>query len=147
MVALNSLDFTNFISHPLMKPPTLVLGNAERAMTFLKEGTEIDPQQGSVTFYSMVNNQKYKLCLQRGTSGDRRATVTAQAVEASDSNSADDDDVAQVATDFFNSLVFELDGTFLRFRDMMIIDKGDAPNVMISLSIVVHKFPSSKLAF
>jgi hypothetical protein len=76
--------------------------------------------------------------------------VTAHSMTTTSSSGAvvyDDEQVAQVVTNDFNTLVFELDGTFLCFRDMMIIHKGDAPNVMISLSIVVHKFPSSKLAF
>ena len=148
MVALNSLDFTNFITHPLMKPPGLVLDQTERPIQFLKEGTEIDPQQGIVTFYGMVGDRKYKLCLQRGTSADRLAIVTAESLDSDeDIDSEIEDKVAQVVSDFFNNLVFELDGTFLCFLDMMIIDKGESPNVMISLSIVVHKFPSSKLAF
>jgi hypothetical protein len=50
-------------------------------------------------------------------------------------------------SDFFNEMIFELDGTFLTFRDMMVTGKGGDPSVMLALQITVKKFPSPGLAF
>ena len=55
--------------------------------------------------------------------------------------------LADVTSSFFNEMVFELDGTFLSFRDMMITGKGKDPSVMLALSIMVKKFPSAGLEF
>jgi hypothetical protein len=52
-----------------------------------------------------------------------------------------------VVSKVFNEMVFELDGTYLSFRDMMLTPKGKEPSVMLSLSILVKKFPSPGLQF
>ena len=44
-------------------------------------------------------------------------------------------------------MVFELDGTYLSFRDMMVTDKGEAPSVMLALNIKVRKLPSPGIDF
>ena len=53
----------------------------------------------------------------------------------------------KVTSKFFNEMVFELDGTFLSFGDMMMTNKGKEPSVMLALSILVRKFPSPGLEF
>lgn len=44
-------------------------------------------------------------------------------------------------------MVFELDGTYLTFGDMMLTDKGKEDIIMLSLGITVKKFPSPGLDF
>ena len=53
-----------------------------------------------------------------------------------------------VITDFFNNLVFELDGTYLSFQDMKVHKTKDQQSqILISLGITVRKFPSPGVAF
>jgi len=148
MVALNSIDFANFITHPLMKPPSSINGSA---ITFLKEGAQIDVKAGAVTFYAKHNGAQWKCALQRSQVEGRRATIQVTPMEPIVDETSDvlASQISQVLSNFFNEMVFELDGTFLSFRDMMVTDnKGNAPpSVTLALNIVVHKFPSRSLAF
>eukprot|EP00540_Astrosyne_radiata_P005375 CAMPEP_0116825082 /NCGR_PEP_ID=MMETSP0418-20121206/1761_1 /TAXON_ID=1158023 /ORGANISM="Astrosyne radiata, Strain 13vi08-1A" /LENGTH=275 /DNA_ID=CAMNT_0004453537 /DNA_START=179 /DNA_END=1006 /DNA_ORIENTATION=- len=155
MVALNGNDFANFITHPLMKPPCLpvVDGNCkvgEPGIAFIKDNVHIDAETGTVTFYGKYLGQTWQLSLQRG-SVQQRALVTVKPHEPSPSSSQDLESIAQLLTkcvsDFFNEMVFELDGTFLTFKDMMTTDKGPEPTLMLALNISVRKFPSPGLAF
>jgi len=140
MVALNSVDFGNFITHPLMKPPGL-LGQSSEPLTFLKDCVQIDPVSGAVTFYGTYLEEKWEFVLRRGK-GDQKAII--QANGSDDSCAAD---LRQVLETFFNKMVFELDGTFLSFKDLMVTDKGRSPSVMLALDIKVKKFPSPGLEF
>ena len=49
----------------------------------------------------------------------------------------------------FNEMVFELDGTFLSFKDMMVTPPamGSSPSVMLALNIRVVTFPSPGVDF
>lgn len=148
MIALNSVDFANFITHPRMKPPALANGNS-KAIEFLKDGATIDAKTGTVTFFGTYLDEKWKLSLTRGDEQQKAAvTVSPQG------NSIDAEDLESVSAEltsaisrFFNELVFELDGTFLKFNDMMITAKGASPSVMLQLQITVHKFPAQGAAF
>lgn len=155
MVALNSLDFGNFITHPLMKPPGLpeiagVGDGKEATLVFKKEGLSIDASQGAVIFYGTYLKENWRFELRRGTNG-QQADIIVSPVNAISDCAFDSSSIAagltQVTSRFFNEMVFELDGTFLSFRDMMVTDKGKEPSVMLSLSILVRKFPSPGLEF
>lgn len=149
MVALNSVDFGNFITHPLMKPPGLVNGDANTnngGLEFLKDGASIDAKTGTVTFFGKYDGATYKCTLARGNKGDaQKAVVTVESQTAEHQSTAQQ--LTSVISDFFNEMVFELDGTFLTFRDMMVTAKGGEPSVMLALHITVKKFPSPGLAF
>jgi hypothetical protein len=146
MVALNSEDFGNFITHPLMKPPTAINGDTS-SIDFINEGTHVDPVTASVVFFANYAGTRWKCVLQRSQMA-RRAAVS---VSTTEEEVADQDSVAnklaEVLDRFFNELVFNLDGTFLSFRDMMVTDKGEAPSVMLALNIKVKKLPSPGLDF
>lgn len=156
MVALSAADFGNFITHPLMVPPSpprvdginaAAVGNLE----FLKDDVRIDISEGKVMFYGTFAGATWEFSLQRSPSG-QRALVTASLAEGQErSSDVDYHQVAQALTDstshFFNEMVFELDGTFLSFNDMMLTGKGKEPTVMLSLMITVRKFPSPGLEF
>lgn len=135
MVALNAQDFGHFITHPLVKAP-------QGDLKFIREGTSIDAVSGAVTFYVHKASQPFRCVLQRSEDEQRRAFLQ---VQGDDETTAFE--IAQSLSNFFNDLVFELDGTFLSFRDMMVTGKGEAPSVMLALSIKVHKFPSAGLQF
>lgn len=148
MVALNSEDFGNFITHPLMKPPSRLPGDVK--LQFVREGATVDAEAGSVVFYAVTNGDKRWKCeLYRGSADGSRALVKVSFegdyIAAEIKKMARN--IEDVLTAFFNNMVFELDGTFLTFRDMMITDKGDSPSIMLALNILVRKFPSRGLAF
>ena len=151
MIALSSQDFGNFITHPLLRPPALTQssssGNDGAQLTFLKDGSRVNPKDGSVTFFASYMGSKYECRLSRASSGESNAVITLQSVEKSEDANKITAELGETLTDFFNKMTFELDGTFLSFRDMMVTDKGREPNVMLSLNIKVKKFPSPGLDF
>ena len=150
MVALNSVDFGNFITHPLMRPPGLPDNDSSSKLEFLKDGVHLDATKGTVMFFGTYLDSKWIFTLKRGDGG-KKAMITVQAAESSRSGDFDVESVAkgltEVTSKFFNEMVFELDGTFLSFGDMMLTAKGKDPSVMLSLSILVRKFPSPGLEF
>jgi hypothetical protein len=156
MVALTSADFGNFITHPLMRSPVAPtiagLDETERRLQFLKENVLIEPKQGTVTFWGTFAGATWKFTLQRAPS-EKKALVQASPLKANEiaKDEVDIDSLAAALTkstsQFFNEMVFELDGTFLSFNDMMLTEKGMEPSVMLSLTILVRKFPSSGLEF
>ena len=142
MIGMTADDFGSFISHPLMKPPTDLPG-----MKFASEGVTIDPGTGTVAFDFRFREERWRCHLRRGTDNGRKAIVE---VSSADGTERGDDlaaGLSRTMTDFFNELVFELDGTFLSFRDLMVTDRGGGATVMLSLSITVKKFPSPGMAF
>lgn len=145
MVALNGADFGTFLVHPLMKqnPPGLVDGGSR--VEFLKEGTSINPRSGTVTFFGKFEEETYKCTLQRGTDTSQKALITVESQSAELQSTALQ--LTEAISNFFNELVFELDGTYLTFRDLMITGKGGEPCVMLAVRITVKKFPSPGLAF
>eukprot|EP00526_Cylindrotheca_closterium_P017513 CAMPEP_0113635786 /NCGR_PEP_ID=MMETSP0017_2-20120614/18658_1 /TAXON_ID=2856 /ORGANISM="Cylindrotheca closterium" /LENGTH=310 /DNA_ID=CAMNT_0000546589 /DNA_START=61 /DNA_END=993 /DNA_ORIENTATION=+ /assembly_acc=CAM_ASM_000147 len=153
MVALNSDDFGKFITHPLMKPPGIV-GDAsedDSRLEFMKENVSLDAKTGIVTFFGTYLGQTWQFTLQRG-SDEEKALIKASLHKSSQSDAnADWESVARQLTEitskFFNEMVFELDGTFLSFSDMMLTGKGQEPIIMLSLGILVKKFPSPGLDF
>jgi hypothetical protein len=155
MIALNAMDFGNFITHPLMKPPGLpqVEGRVDSSsnLTFLRDGVTVDPSNGAITFYGSYLDEKWLFSLRRGTNGQRAFITVKPEHSSAEISSIDLDSVAaglaEVTSTFFNEMVFELDGVFLSFRDMMLTGKGSEPSVMLSLSILVRKFPSTGLEF
>ena len=153
MVALNKIDFGNFITHPLMKPPGLA--NADRDATekleFIKEDVSINPKDGTVTFFGKYLDSTWRFTLQRGSDEGKKAVINVAPHYISNGNEIDSTAVAseltKVTSNFFNQMVFELDGTYLTFGDMMLTDKGKEDIIMLSLGITVKKFPSPGLDF
>ena len=155
MVALNAVDFGNFITHPLMKPPGLPevagMDDTSANLQFLKDGVTVDPSAGAVTFFGSYLDEKWLFELRRGNNG-QQASINVHPTSLEESAPGYDRTsiaagLAKTTSKFFNEMVFELDGTFLSFRDMMVTGKGTEPSVMLSLSILVRKFPSPGLAF
>ena len=158
LVALTAQDFGNFITHPLMKTSSSAIDSvAESSIEFYKDETIIDPITSKVIFSCAFHGVRWRCSLQRSTE-TKKATV--------DVLPADDDGVARPDNQkeltipqsltqqlsaslerFFNEMVFELDGTYLTYRDMMITDKGGIPSVMIALTIKVRKLPSPGMDF
>jgi hypothetical protein len=146
MIAFNSQDFGNFITHPLMKAPRVK--NSKSEIQFLKEDTIVDPESGTVTFYSMYGASKFACTLKRGSPAGGPAIV--EVIPLGERNVSPEDQalvISQALGSFFNDMVFELDGTFLSYKDMMVTTKGQSPSVMLALSIRVVKFPSPGVDF
>jgi hypothetical protein len=160
MVALSAIDFGNFITHPLMIPPSPPQlknnSNDNNKLLFLRENVSLDPSSGIATFYGTYGGSKWKFMLQRNTNtknGDK-ASIHASLVKEEEGSRIIQEDVdaiekalTKTTSKFFNEMDFELDGTFLSFDDMMLTEKGSEPSVMISLKIKVIKFPSPGLEF
>lgn len=186
MIALSSTDFGNFITHPLIKPPsppqelwtkTAAADNkydnindhqSDDRLIFLKEDVSVDPSSGRVTFFGTCFGVKWKFILQRAANRIQRqnsnggnVSIQATRVESVSPSSTEREAQQNVqnydaiianaltatTTKFFNEMIFELDGTFLAFDDMMVTGKGSEPSVMLSLRIKVEKFPSPGLEF
>jgi hypothetical protein len=159
MVALSAIDFGNFITHPLMQPatPPVVEGivNNKNKLEFLKDNVRIDAAIGSVTFCGMYGGMQWEFDLRRAESG-KAAMITARpsSYDYGENNLKERENLdllavalSQTTSNFFNHMVFELDGTFLSFNDMMVTNKGKEASVMLSLAITVKKFPSPGLEF
>eukprot|EP00546_Thalassionema_frauenfeldii_P009772 CAMPEP_0178916038 /NCGR_PEP_ID=MMETSP0786-20121207/12392_1 /TAXON_ID=186022 /ORGANISM="Thalassionema frauenfeldii, Strain CCMP 1798" /LENGTH=286 /DNA_ID=CAMNT_0020589279 /DNA_START=118 /DNA_END=978 /DNA_ORIENTATION=+ len=138
MVALDPVDFGNFITHPLMKN--------QQNVAFSKDDVVMDAQAGTVTFYGTFQKQQWKFILSRHPTKER-ALIR---VVSNEKNAAVDDsltaNLSQIMSDFFNEMVFELDGTFLTFRDMQLTPTKNGL-LMLKLAIKVRKFPSPGLDF
>jgi hypothetical protein len=151
MVALNEVDFGNFITHPLMRPPGVPGGEPNSKLEFLKENVSIDTTSGSVTFFGNYMDKKWRFTLERGSQEGQKAIITAVPRSASRNSNADlklvAEQLTEVTSQFFNAMVFELDGTYLSFSDMMLTGKVKEPIIMLSLGILVRKFPSPGLDF
>mmetsp|Transcript_8955 Transcript_8955/g.21838 ORF Transcript_8955/g.21838 Transcript_8955/m.21838 type:complete len:314 (+) Transcript_8955:245-1186(+) len=155
MVALSSIDFGNFITHPLMKPPSPPINgdNSNSRLVFQKENVSVEPSTGCVTFYGTYADSEYKFTLQRAPDSADKAKIEATHVESGGDHErvadigAIEKSLALTTSKFFNEMVFELDGTFLSFEDMMLTDKGRESSVMLSLRIKVKKFPSPGVEF
>eukprot|EP00568_Trieres_chinensis_P006180 CAMPEP_0183307720 /NCGR_PEP_ID=MMETSP0160_2-20130417/18947_1 /TAXON_ID=2839 ORGANISM="Odontella Sinensis, Strain Grunow 1884" /NCGR_SAMPLE_ID=MMETSP0160_2 /ASSEMBLY_ACC=CAM_ASM_000250 /LENGTH=333 /DNA_ID=CAMNT_0025471371 /DNA_START=62 /DNA_END=1063 /DNA_ORIENTATION=+ len=148
MIAMNGADFANFITHPLMRPPSLLA----EPLQFIKEGVVIDAGDGgAVTFFARHKGKQYKCFLMRDTSRTATTTAKVDVVPVESEEAGDIEQISielgEVLSDYFNQLTVELDGTFLSYRDMMVTAKGGSPSVMLALSIRVKKFPSPGLAF
>ena len=164
MVALTAEDFGNFITHPLMKPPSppsfggdspASSSSADLSLNFLKEGVIVDPSDGSVSFYGICDDKKWKFTLRRGNDTTQKALIHASLAEGHQDEGQQSEErvealakaLSETSTEFFNKMVFELDGTFLSFEDMALTAKGTEPSVLLKLSILVRKFPSPGLEF
>lgn len=160
MVALSATDFGNFITHPLMKPPSPPKTNNNESidsrLIFLRENVSVNPSLGVVIFYGTYAGSKWKFTLQRAINSSNGGNASIQASLEEESRAGNGNGVDYIAIEqalatttsiFFNEMLFELDGTFLSFEDMMLTEKGREPSVMISLRIKVKKFPSPGLEF
>jgi len=166
MVALDSRDFGNFLTHPKIRPPNISADNSK--LQFLRDDISIDPISSTVNFYALLDGEKWMCSLRRGQSNERRAVI-----EVTRTNVVDLDDgkeelenalhelqednsrnlnassfqLSSELSKFFNEIVFELDGSFLTFQDMMVTEKGASPSVILKMGIRVERFPSRNLAF
>jgi hypothetical protein len=156
LVALTAKDFGNFITHPLMKASSSFIDSgAESSIEFHKDGTTIDPTTSEVIFTCTFLGVRWRCSLQR-SSITKKATISTCPINEYDATSADNELMVKESSKqtlqeylerFFNEMVFELDGTYLTYRDMMVTDKGGIPSVMIALNIKVRKLPSPGMDF
>lgn len=156
LVALTAKDFGNFITHPLMKTSSSFIDSSgESSIEFHKDGTIIDPVTSEVIFICSFLGVRWRCSLQR-SSETKKATVHVLPMDGNEVVSDDNELTLQQSSKqtlseylerFFNEMVFELDGTYLTYRDMMVTDKGGIPSVMIALTIKVRKLPSPGMDF
>jgi len=173
MIALDATDFGNFITHPLLKAQTpCISGKQEHGFfEFLKEDVDIianpnnKEDEGLVIFYGNCLGERWRCELRRGAVNAASSNQAIIKVMPASSNSAsshslqeESRELSTLITLFFNSLVFELGGTYLSFKDLFITSSSksksndrsrEASNtqVLISLAIKVKKFPSPGTPF
>ena len=156
MVALDDQDFGNFLTHPLLEGQIPIIGNEK--FEFDKDNVSIKAEDGHVIFHGKCGGESWRCILRRTGSGERNAAIEVMHVaDVSTSTSSLEQDIgamsmelSMVMTQFFNDLVFELDGTFLSFQDLKVHlpkSKDAQPQILISLDITVRKFPSPGVAF
>ena len=149
MVSLTASDFGNFLTHPLLQPPKV----KSNKFQFSKDDVRIDPVSKEVIFHGIYDNLKWRCILVKSNEDSSAALIKVTPFELSDdeNESLRQVELALLLTstlsDFFNSLVFELDGTFLNYKDLLVTAKGESPSLLLALSITVKKFPSPGLAF
>ena len=174
MIALDTADFRNFITHPLFEAqsPSLSGKGDDGLFEFLTEGIEImssptDKDAGGVVvFYGNCLGKKWRCELRRGPGNSvpsNRAVVEVTPVSSSLYESGleheESRQLSVLISNFFNALVFELDGTYLSFKDLIIHTPSEnrktndlsahagKSHVLIALAIKVKKLPSSGTPF
>jgi len=173
MIAFNQDDFGSFLKHPLLQAQLPRLSSTqfkdndmngddkERTFEFRKDGTTINgDNEGYVIFYGECMGQCWKCKLKRSANEQNKAEIIIRhdgSLRPSSKELTDDViksleiEFSTTVTTFFNDLVFELDGTFLSFKDIKIHSpskkKDLEPRILFALDIIVKKFPSPGLAF
>ena len=177
MIAFNDSDFGNFLIHPLLLQQAPMVSKNDK-FEFVKDDVQIvksgEKEEECVIFYGNCRGQRWKCYLKRGLEnpnsvgkgGGRLADIKViyqnQLDENSTNEKLDDGEIesleaelTMIVTNFFNELVFELDGTFLSYKDLKFHTPKKASgnsdlsetNIMFALDITVRKFPSPGLAF
>mmetsp|Transcript_34689 Transcript_34689/g.80219 ORF Transcript_34689/g.80219 Transcript_34689/m.80219 type:complete len:321 (-) Transcript_34689:330-1292(-) len=147
MVAMNESDFGNFLVHPSLTGN----GGSDPPLEFEQEKVAIDREKNTVTFFGLQNNNKWMCVLRRG--GDEGATVAVTPVDMDETRLretvSDALELTKRVTDFFTTIVFELDGTYLSINDIKVSNRGKSKDsvVMLALDIMVKKFPSPNAPF
>ena len=114
-------------------------------LKFLKD-VIIDSKTSSITFSTKFLNSDWKCVLTRSTN-----EAMVQVSPSSKINNMTTEEIANttsqlstIVTKYFNSLIFDLEGTFVSYKDMALNGEGE---VILELNILVKKFPSRKLKF
>ena len=155
MVALDYRDFGNFLTHPLLEGQIPRIG--DERFEFDKKNVVIEDEHGCVVFYGTCGGESWRCVLTKAVeNGGRNAAIEVTHIASNSDVDVDVDvdiaamsmELTMVITDFFNNLVFELDGTYLSFQDMKVHKTKDQQSqILISLGITVRKFPSPGVAF
>ena len=151
----------------------------EMKFVFLKDDIKIQNDsngEGYVTFYGQCMGQRWKCILKRGANNKAAGgggtvnnsadiKIVHEKEEGESTTSLSEGDIqslemelTMIVTSFFNDLVFELDGTFLAYKDLKFHTpkkkqsssdntSEEETNVLFALDITVKKFPSPGLAF
>lgn len=171
MIALNPTDFGNFITHPLLNPPKYTFQGSTDWIMFHKKDVTIDSSVGTVSFTGKFLDYPLILTLSRGNKASCNESINGAAVGKANVEvkislvhtnvtkdatiSALESELSHLISEYFSDLVFELDGTFLSYQDMKVLETKNAgkeqqqkqPIVMMALTILVKKFPSPGVAF
>jgi hypothetical protein len=126
--------------------------NVKRAVIDVTHVSSMENSKGTLSKPTQLPNTAISSSITATTAPLSLASTAVGKIETSDTLGSDLEAVAMeltmVMTQFFNDLVFELDGTFLSFEDMKIHrPKGKNAQVLMALRITVKKFPSPGVAF
>jgi len=153
LVTFNAKDFGSFLTHPLLKAPQYKYKGEAHNLNFLKTDVVIDPNTSSLSFYTRFLQSDWRCILTRTASNGAVIRVVPSANNNNNMSLEEiqviSSEISNILTKYFNALIFDLEGTFVSFKDMQIPrSKGkNSPNVLLELNILVKKFPSRKLNF
>jgi len=142
LVTFNAQDFGNFLNHPLLKPPQYKYNGEIYTLKF-QDNVIIDPKTSSITFHTQFLNSIYKCILTR-SANEAKIQVLPAGENITDEIRNISLELSRIVTNYFNSLIFDLEGTFVSYKDMALNEDGE---VILELNILVKKFPSRKLKF
>jgi len=158
VVTFNAKDFGNFLTHPLLQAPQYRYKGEIQNLKFSKDAVLIDPNTSSVSFYMRFLDSNWRCTLTRSRSYGAIVQVL-PTMNNNNSNNISGEEIHKISSEisntltrYFNELVFELQGTFVSFKDMNIptrpvTNRSCSPEVLLELDILVKKFPSRKLNF
>lgn len=152
MIAMDSSDFGNFLTHPLLDSPHHVYLGKKELFVFAKDGVVIDTESGTIQFLGTFAGETWRCDMTRDTTNGG-VNVTVHPTDLSSRMLNEDivpplsTELSRIITGYFSSLQFDLDGTTLSFNDMAITSKGKQPNLLLALKITVTKFPSAGMDF
>lgn len=142
VLSLSAEDFGNFLVHPLLGVADLPSG----PFRFEKDYTSIDPEHGVIFFSGIWHGEHVILEASQPT---RYGRFTVRVVDAPRLTQLGMDTLSRDMSEFFNTCVLSMDGTEIRFSDMlpMAMPVGD-PVLVVSVALIVFKVPSpSSLKF
>lgn len=152
MIAMESSDFGNFVTHPLLESPHHMYLDKMEPFAFAKDGVVIDTESGTIQFLGTFAGEKWRCDMTRDTTNGG-VNVTVHPTDLSSRMLNEDivpplsTELSRVVTDYFSNLQFDLDGTLLSFSDMAITSKNKQSILLLALKITVNKFPSAGIDF
>jgi len=149
MVALDAVDFGRFLSYPLLETPSFRHNDVDHNIELLKDKISIEPEHNTVVFHIELLQGIWRCELQRAPNG---AKIQVSFVEGIGDLSIGEislleKGLSKTMSSFFNELVINLDGSFIHFKDMMVTSNSKFPFVILSLELMVKKFPSRSIKF
>ncbi|CAM9202634.1 unnamed protein product [Ectocarpus sp. 6 AP-2014] len=135
LIELDAQDFGNFLVHPLLTTADLPSGKFD----FRREGTALDVERGRATFTGIWQGQPVVM---EACQPDRFGKIHARVAQRGRLTDLGIRTLSEEMTHFFNTVVLDLDGTAVRFRDMYhgYNSRGE-PSLRVTVSVVVHRLP------
>ncbi|CAM9677591.1 unnamed protein product [Scytosiphon promiscuus] len=135
VIELNAVDFGNFLVHPLLGVADLPSGQFE----FRRDGSALDVDRGRATFTGVWQG---KPVVMEACQPDRFGKIHTRVAQRGYLTDLGIKTLSEEMTEFFNTVVLDLDGTAVRFKDMHHgYNSLGEPSLRVTVSVVVHRLP------